>query len=322
MSYDLMRVFACLAVIMVHVAGTGLCPGRDYPILTIEWCICMFFASSVRWSVPLFFMISGALFLDEKKQITTRRLYCNNILRLACVLVVWTLFYHWFAHGSILPFGLTAGHLWFLPMIIALYMAIPILRMLSNQMRDYYLLIWAIWIIIDSACTYTDCFPFDQCEHFFFSGYIGYFVLGDWCRRNVHNKRIIIPAIILGLLGVAVTFIGSFICTRANDETQFFLHSYLAPTTMFTAVAAFYTCNILASRMSQNLRNIVSYVSALTLGIYLIHMEILIQIYTRVQRFVPQPIFYIPIICIMAFIIGAFFTWLIKKIPYVNRYIV
>ena len=321
-SYDLMRVVACLAVIMVHTAGTGLLPGHDYPIFTNEWYTCVVFSSLVGWAVPLFVMVSGAIFLDDKKEVSIRNIYRKNILRMLVVLAVWTMLYSWWIKGAIFPLGLTSAHLWYLPMTIALYMTVPVLKAIPWKVRDYFLMVWGVWILVDYICRFLEINPIAQFEHFFFTGYVGYFLLGDWCRRHISNARFTGGVIFGGVLSVAVIIVATIWYTDLMGKTSFLLKDYFSPLIVVIAMGMFYLCDILAKRMPKWLADLMTDLAPLTLGIYLIHMEILIQIYTRVQRFVPAPILLIPIVCGIAFVGGAVFTWVIKKIPYINKYIV
>lgn len=66
----------------------------------------------------------------------------------------------------------------------------------------------------------------------------------------------------------------------------------------------------------------VKFISLHTLGIYLIHMWILVQTYTRVERFFSNPFLLIPIVCGLAFFAGFCFTIVVRQIPYFGKYLV
>ena len=68
--FDGLRAFATIAVIMLHVCAANW---YTWPVTVSSWITCSFYDSVVRWCVPCFIMISGALFLDKK--INLKRLY-------------------------------------------------------------------------------------------------------------------------------------------------------------------------------------------------------------------------------------------------------
>ena len=63
--FDFLRVFATLAVMIIHVASQNWWYGTSVP--SFEWQTFNFFNSIVRWGVPIFGMISGALFLNKRE---------------------------------------------------------------------------------------------------------------------------------------------------------------------------------------------------------------------------------------------------------------
>ena len=199
-SLDIMRIIACLAVIMLHTSGTGFIPGRDYPLLSVEWVTCFVWNSLSSWAVPLFVMISGSIFLDSKKEVTIIKLYKNNILKLLVVLIVWSAFYTYFCNGTFFPLGLASDHLWYLSMVIALYLTIPIIRNISNKMRDYFLIVWFAFLIYDFFSQLYHVNFLSQFEHYFYTGYVGYMLLGDWCRRMRYNKKLCVALVIVATI--------------------------------------------------------------------------------------------------------------------------
>ena len=67
---DLLRLMATLAVIFLHGATSEF----YLPHSSMNWYIAATEDSIVRWCVPVFVMISGALFLNPNKEITYREI--------------------------------------------------------------------------------------------------------------------------------------------------------------------------------------------------------------------------------------------------------
>ena len=64
--FDWIRIYSSFGVIIIHVSAQNwytTIPGQ------YEWEVFNFYDSIVRWSVPEFFMISGALFLNKSSSI-------------------------------------------------------------------------------------------------------------------------------------------------------------------------------------------------------------------------------------------------------------
>ena len=75
-SFDVMRVVAAYAVVFQHIGGqnwTDVFPSAEWEIRNI-------YVSFAQWSVPVFFMISGALFLSPDKVVHIKRLFGKNLL--------------------------------------------------------------------------------------------------------------------------------------------------------------------------------------------------------------------------------------------------
>ena len=75
---DMIRIVACLFVVVVHVAGYGI---EIKTPSSIDWLIRNLVVCAVRCAVPLFFMISGILFME--RQISLDVLYKKYIARIA-----------------------------------------------------------------------------------------------------------------------------------------------------------------------------------------------------------------------------------------------
>ena len=141
---DLLRIVASFAVILIHITSSGM---SSYEVNTGVWVSNVVINSLCRWSVPLFFMVSGMFYLDPAKEVDTKKLYTKNIFRLLLCIVIWG-----FAYGLldqylystltmksvlITLYGIVTGHtgyhLWFLYTLLMLYVAVPALRVFTKH---------------------------------------------------------------------------------------------------------------------------------------------------------------------------------------------
>ena len=137
---DNSRIIAIFAVVMLHVAA-GVVTGTD--IGTTNWWFGNIYDSGVRWSVPVFVMISGALLLDPNKKEDLLTFYKKRLSKIFIPILIWTfLFLIWaFLKGQIsgneisiihllkrILSGKPHYHMWFLYMILCLYLFTPFFR--------------------------------------------------------------------------------------------------------------------------------------------------------------------------------------------------
>ena len=147
-NLDYLRVFASVAIILLHVTAQNM---QHVELTGTELNIYNICNGASRWGVPVFVMMSGALFLP--REIPTKILYKKYILRMTIAYVVWSAFYAIvdpvgnmiFKEGFeislveiIRNFVSGAVHLWFLPMIIGLYMCIPLIKQLTKNIKLNY----------------------------------------------------------------------------------------------------------------------------------------------------------------------------------------
>ncbi len=191
---DLLRILAAFSVVMLHVAAQFW---YTLDVNGAEWKIVNGYDACFRFGVPIFVMISGALWLGEDKPLDVKKLYTRNILRLAVIYVVWSCLYGlWENRNSVLTsdwkelikyciYG--RYHLWFLPFIIGVYVLLPVLRSwvqnASKQNLQYFLSLFFFLQIVRE--TLGILYPQTELVYLLslvkidmVCGYLGYFVLG------------------------------------------------------------------------------------------------------------------------------------------------
>ena len=95
--FDYLRVFATFSVIILHIASS------NWSLIDVngfDWFVFNFIDSIVRWGVPVFVMISGALFLD--RDIPIRKIYSKYVFRMIVSYIVWSIIYALFMGGVLL----------------------------------------------------------------------------------------------------------------------------------------------------------------------------------------------------------------------------
>ena len=137
-----LRVFATLCVILLHTSSYLL---PQYGKISINlWLLGNFYDGSVRFCVPIFFMISGALLLS--KDYTLIQFLKKRFYRLIPPCLFWSFIYSIFRVSLNIYNGINLNlceifklifkniyfgsefHLWFVYTLIGLYLFIPIIN--------------------------------------------------------------------------------------------------------------------------------------------------------------------------------------------------
>ena len=339
-SFDVLRIVAAFAVVMLHIASQRL----DTSFPSTEWEIRNVYDSFVRWCVPVFFMISGALFLNIGRNVSVGRLYKKNILHLIFIFFAWSFIYALYSANvrgdynvSHLILRIFEGpvHFWFLKILIGLYVTIPILRMITqNKHAEEYFLIVAFITAFVLPTFFTFIGLFNESAknlvsyHYnaygirIASGYVGYFVLGHYLftyRLSSSVKRFIY---IMGLFSVfSVIFLTHWYCHHINASSELF-YDNLNVFTLFESMAIYLA--IIDLKISKKYYPVVSGLSSLSLGVYLTHVLVFVLFseLLGIDSGSLNPLFFIPCFSLIVFMLSCLIVALIKKIPILNKLVV
>ncbi len=349
--FDVLRVIAIFAVIILHVAVAHY---NEINIFSFNWEMSNMWSSLVRWGVPVFVMISGALFLDPAREIDLHKLYSKNILHIGIILIFWSICYAGlgFLIGSskgnieklITHTVLGNFHLWFLYMLLGLYIIIPLLRPICKDTKLIrYFLVLSIFFsflvptIIDILTGLDLIMPDsifaktllvinqllnDQIHFHFTVGYVAYFVLGYFLHKITllpYQRKIIY---ILGILGGSFTIFFSRSISHIA-QTPFNIYSNLTLNVLCESVAVFIFVKFHLNILPSKLLTIFNYLAKRVLGIYLIHTAVqscLSKINISSTSF--NPLISIPLIALLIFGLSWIGTEIIRKIPWLGKRII
>ncbi len=337
--YDLLRVLATTAVILIHVSGSKFYSGDP---LSLSWQVYNFYDGIARWCVPIFVMISGALFL--KAEVKLEKLFKKNLLRIVTAFIFWSVAYGVFeitVKNRSVKFALgdmLVGHyhMWFLFMIAGLYLTVPLLKKIteSQKLVKYFLILSLIFsVIIPQGISFVSLFIQSLGDAFnkiidniglkIAVGYSGYFVLGYFLSKaelSSKQKKLIY---ILGILGFAGTVgFSSAISIIMHKPIDIFT-DYFSLTVLLESIAVFVFFKYLNPKLSEKSAGIISRLSKYSFGVYLVHpmiLETFDKLGLNVQSF--TTVLSIPVIMIAAAIISLAVSALLNRIPVLKKYIV
>lgn len=338
---DYLRVFATFGVILIHVSAQNW---YTTDVRTVNWQIFNVYDSLVRWPVPVFVMISGAVFLGREWNIKT--IFSKHILRLTTAFLFWGLIYALFKDLGIANVirNVIAGHphMWFIPMIIGLYIGIPIFQKIteSQKLTKYFLAVSFVSLFalpqirfmyqdlrletgafqdILSVLTET----VSQVKGSLIAGYACYFVAGYYFSKTELSKKARVAIYWLGALGFLSTiFLDAFYSIRHRNPVEYYYDSYTVNVLLESiAVFVWFRYHV---RDREKWKLISQNMAKYSFGAYLVHILILDQLYYRfgLNTLSFQPILSVPVIGLIVFVISFAISGLLNQIPVLKRYIV
>ena len=339
--FDVLRVAAIFAVVAVHLSAMHW---ADVDVNSRAWFAFNLYCTAGKWSVPIFVMISGALFLGRDTDIHT--ILKKNVARIATVFLFWSgcyaLVYLVFRHAplSVVLSQFITGHyhLWFLYMIVGLYLLIPLLRPIvqNETLMRYFLLLAFIFTfllpqlalflsfvsyqasaVIHTVIMYSYCF--------FPLGFTVYFVGGYYLSRRSFSRREEIVLYCVGIAALLFSIIAPAALSRAQGAANPTFYSYNDLNVLCTSVPIFVFAkqHLNFPRMSEKAYALVRKLSKYSFGVYLVHpMVIELLQHFGIDTFSCNAFFSVPLLAVFVFAVSALISALLNAIPFVKDHFV
>ncbi len=338
---EVLRLVACILVVGVHVSAFNL---EQVPVESLNFKVMNGLDCLSILGVPLFVMISGALFLALSYEVTVKKFYTRKIPRIVFLYFFWLLFYNvvnFLENGTVWNFtnvkkqivleallGKGMYHMWYLPMLAVLYLLTPFLKSFAANRKKCMLfcaLGFGYSILLPTALKFE--FPYrtiveslyNQFDCSFFGGYVTYYVLGHVLHEYVPKLSAPKKAA-LGLGGVTAMAIEIAVCNAWSVKTGIMstiLNTPFSVTAFIGAVAIFL---LLRDGVSGRKTKISGKLAGLTLGIYLIH-PLFLRIYGWLggtTLFAPAVIA-VPLIIVLITLVSGAAVYVLSKIPMVRK---
>lgn len=334
-----LRILAMCSVIRIHTVCTPVTLfANTYSVLELRLSVLV--TNLLRmFAVPVFVMISGALFLNPEKIIPLNQLLSKYVFRLIIALCIFSFLfcfmelYYTYRSISLSLFykvlvnvleGKSWDHMWYLYMLPGLYFFIPFLkRFLENASKtELYFTLCILFIFTSLIPTFTTLtglqiglnIPVTSIWFLYFL--LGYTIHCDIIQISVLQAIILITIPIIYLS--AGVFIPGFIIiegaglkfTSTNEVFAIFLS-----TGIFALVKNKY-------KRTDNFK-ITRKISILSFGIYIIH-AIFINIFYKVLQLNPINIniFLLWITVFSVSLLGSLIiTYVLRKINFIRRYV-
>lgn len=337
---DLLRIFAMFGVVVIHVSAIAI----SYNIGTFTSNVGIIYNGLVRWSVPAFFMISGAMFLRTEKEYSFSVMIKNYIPRILFCLSVWGLIYalidiYLYSSFSVKTLILSVWntisnhsgyHLWYLFALIALYLMVPVFKIIVNNLSQKQLLfVIILWMFLSLGVSQFNeiasalDFPL-RIEWYFpmITGWAGYFLLGYYLNNYEIKKKYNFLLIIIGIALLIFMPIMNMSATvyKGNSIDSFIAQDGL--TACFVAISFFLIFkSITKNKFSQKTEKLIVSISKNTFGVYLIHAlvnSVLFHIIGVELEFI-NPAISIPLYSILVFFVSYVIVSILTKLPVLKK---
>ena len=322
---DVLRFFATIAVIVLHVATTDF----EQPLFSYNWYLSVVQSGVVRWAVPVFVMISGTLFLNPKRSITVSEILKKRIPRLLGAFIFWWLFYSLVRLGCDMmkcgtidwwQFRYPSFHLWFLPILMGVYALIPFLRRIATdeELTRLGLIIWAIYLtgsflLVKGTPQVTQVFKMNVVL-----AYSGYFLLGYYLSIYSLNNKQRNVIYLLGFLGACITIGGTITVSMHNESADIKFLNTTGLHIAMMALAVFVFIKEHAKTISKRMSCLIEYVRKDLFGIYLTHVLWLMLLCKENMLDLANHAITIPLLSVAVFVMSLCTTKLIRKIPFLR----
>ena len=295
------------------------------------------YTALVRWPVPVFVMMSGALFLS--KDIPIKKIYSKYVFRIFTAFLFWTCIYaakefvktRDAAHAFSL-FVHPLHHLWFMPMIAALYMVVPLMKKFteSKSLMKYFLALSLVFAVLVPFLTkLVNIFP-SQYSTFaadtlkminvpFAGSMTGYFLLGYYLNTediSAKTERIIY---ITGIAAFVMSIVMTIIESRIEGNPVIVFYSFESIYILLECTAVF----VFFKKHFNRGNKIVRILSDYSFGIYLAHdmaLSVLHMLGLDYGAF--NAVLYVPVTGIAAYVLSFISTWILIRIPVLKKYVV
>lgn len=338
---DLLRIFCTVCMVALHVSGAGM----QAPIGSFDWHVCNIYDGITHFCVPVFAMISGAFLLDPSRDYSLKKLYKVKILRIVTAFAFWSVTYAVItAFKSNKPFGkelvidfvsnILKGHfhLWFMFMIAGLYMLAPLLRKFTQdkKLTEYFLILCGVFMFsipnislyslsdkVDAVASYVN----EKFNMDFVFGFTFYFVAGCYFRRYNPTKKLKAVIYVLGVVSAVMIPAGTYFYSSLAGKNQFILYAFQSPLIGLLSVSLFLAFKDIFSSVNFGNKSlkVISFLSATSFGVYLIHVVFLDAFGINCRAF--NPLLSIPVLTVAAYAASLAVVSMIRKIPVVNKYI-
>ncbi len=334
-GYDLIRSIAIFLVVCIHSNVAILGVGQASPF----WCTIAVLQPLILTAVPLFFMVSGALLLSDKREESISDHLKKRVGKQLVPFLVWSVVYvvaKAVISGSGLKLSSFTGlieepayyQFWFMYPLLGIYLLLPLIKpivkncdkkkieyfLVLNFIFSYAVPVFSKYVLKAEVSPHIDLV---LCE-----GYLGYFVLGYYLKEY-HREVKLSKATALLLIGavptIAVAVRECYLVyqTGAGYMGHAYL-TYMTPRFVLMCAGVFLLLQNKKYKLKEKSANALAIVSTLSIGVYYIHMLVLTVIEKIGFAGESNPLILVGKV-VVTYLVSLFGAFVISKIPFVRK---
>ena len=341
---DIAKVASMLAVITVHA---GTISWYEAPFSLYPWGALNLFDMLGRFSVPVFLMVSGYLFLNPARKVTPSDIFKKYIPRLLCAFFFWSFLYSLITSGFLTSRTLAGGvgekllhdtlsgryHMWYIFTIIGLYMITPVLRpvVTDRKATRYFLIVSFILTyliptlqMIPAISDYTFWFT-GRLELSHISGYVLYYLAGYYFgTEDLSAKQRKLIYLAGGASALVMFIVVSTIIIKQQYPTLAY-HDYTNAGMPLFGLAAFVFFRYRFQNVNPDTRimRVIIMLSKMNLGIYLVHdFGLIVFRKIGLKPVMGTPFIMLPLMALADYTISYCIVFAISRIPVLKKWVI
>jgi len=351
LDIEIMRILAAFFVIFNHTGKQGFFLFSCYDSHSPQFWVYLFLSVFCKFSVPLFFMISGVLLLNRETT-SYREFLKKKVGRILLILVVWSVVYYlvkvyrgW-EELSLKTFLKTLyvsqweAALWYLYAYIAFLLTVPILQKIAKALSDKeFLYLFALVFLFCSLRPAAEYLLWDtryslnpEFSLYWLKGrgflcpLLGYFLAHRaadyWNKTRLTILWLINIAAIL--LSCYLTYLHAQLTGELSEGASQHFHNVFVE---INCAAIFATCQYIAKnvKIPGSVQKMIFSVSGTTFGVYLMHILVMNMFQTVDVMGKMHEVFTVNymlctlLYCAVVFATGCLITLICKKIPFLKH---
>lgn len=355
LHYDLLRIVSVFAFVVTLVAFRGI----KMENLDNSRAMAVYLSLS-SFGVPMFVLLSGTHLCNPNRPFTIAQ-HFKRFLRLLIAFLFWSSLYA-VINFAVLGFPETETaaeavkgflkYAWFhrLPItllltMMGLYLVVPILRHIAanENISVYFLFLSALFACVlptlqSNPTLYKTSYILNYIDLPMCLGYSGLFLAGYYLRTHRPAKRLRIGIYVLGILSIGAMYLFFRTTNLGAEDIPYFNYNFVPQVLILISVFVAFTELGNKLRLNERFARWISVLSDATFGVYLCSLMIVVllgRLGMLLAQFIPSldsgwglhgasfaPIFAIPVTAVTTLLVAFPISVLLRKIPFVGKYIV
>ena len=348
-NFDIIRIIAIMAVVMIHVADYMTYSSyMSFSLTKYDSNIGMIFEGTSHFAVPLFVMVSGGLFLDNNRHITFEEIFSKYIKNIFILFVEWSIIYA-ILFDMVIPCVLNKEisilfflkdvfcghyHMWYMLMIMGLYFITPYLRSFTTKTNKKMVLIYLIASgLLFFTAPILDCFEvlcnnsylidginiirviLEKAHLDFLGGYVAYFLAGWYIVKFSEGgkKRVIF---LIGTISYVFMLILTFLSRSKSAFTALNILIFII------SISIFYFIINLKLKLTPSWKKTIMKLSHCSFGVFMIHpmfLEVIVKVIPYKGIVAGKPILWIILIWLIVMGLSLGMVCIMDKIPLIKK---